>query len=111
MLRKTLACLAMSCLLQQAPASASVVASTRIIFVENGWFGEGLAIKTQGSGVSGCPAASNEFAIAASHPSYQQLVAIALNAFSTDQAVELVVEDGTCLFGNRTKIVSIRLIK
>lgn len=96
-----------------APASASItlVSLTKIRFVENGWGGEGLAIATQGSGIGGCPAGNTEFAIDAGHPSYRELVAMALLAFSSNADAELVVDSGVCIFGSRTKVISIRLIK
>lgn len=80
-----------------------------ITFIENGWLGEGFAIHmTDLAAISGCPAPGYEFGISADHPAYKILVALMINAFSQHTQVQLVVDQGVCVLGNRTKIISIR---
>ncbi|WP_434982782.1 hypothetical protein [Xanthomonas arboricola] len=83
----------------------------KIISVENGWQGEGVAILHSIASIKGCAADSNDFAIDKNHPSYKELVAIALAAFTSQSDVQLVVDKGVCIFGARTKIISIQLKK
>lgn len=92
-------------------AAAYAIAPGKITYIENGWLGEGLALHVSGSGVSGCTAQPTEFAIGKDHPAYRDMVAIALSAFASSSDVEIVAEAGTCLFGNRTKVLAIRLRK
>lgn len=77
--------------------------------LENGWLGEGMALRFSGPGVPGCSADIQNFAISSSHPSYRELVATVLTAYATGSNVEIVVEQGVCLFGNRTKVLAITL--
>ena len=88
----------------------SVVGPAKITFLENGWFGEGIAIHLD-KGVAGCNSADNDFALSADHPSYKEIIAFATSAFMSSSNIELVVEEGVCIFGDRTKILSIRLVK
>ncbi|MCC4595887.1 hypothetical protein NRY95_01065 [Xanthomonas campestris pv. phormiicola] len=88
-----------------------VVGRGKINYVENGWFGEGLVIHFSQNGPPGCSASLNDLAIDKNHAAYKELVAMAIAAYTSDSNVELMVEDGTCLFGGRTKILSIRLVK
>ena len=81
----------------------------KITYLENGWFGEGVAIHHSTASIKGCAADPADFAIDKNHPSYKELVAIALAAFTSQSDVELVVDKGICSFGARTKILSIRL--
>jgi len=85
--------------------------SGHITYVENGWGGEGLAIHTDTGYGTAAPCGVNDFGISASHPSYKELVAIALSAYATGASVQLVLDQGTCVFGNRTKVLAIRLLK
>ena len=87
-----------------------IVGTGKITYVENGWYGEGLAIRDT-VGLDGCSAPDTEFAIDAGHPGYKELVSLALSAFTSASDVQLVVEKNACIFGGRTKILSIRLIK
>ncbi|UYK66590.1 hypothetical protein NG831_21265 [Xanthomonas sacchari] len=96
---------------QQAQGAVQAIAAGKIIYVENGWYGEGLALHTSNDGPSGCPGPLNNFAIDKNHPSYKELTAIALAAYTTNANVEFVVDSGSCPFGNSTKVLSIRLIK
>jgi hypothetical protein len=82
----------------------------RITYVENGWYGEGMAIVLEAS-LSGCPAPANQFAVIAGHPSYKEITAMVIAAYLAGTPVQLVVEQGQCVFGNRTKIVSVRMIR
>lgn len=90
--------------------AAEVVGTGKITYVENGWYGEGLVLHFS-VGIDGCSAQNNDFAIDVNHPSYKELVSMALTAFSSSSDVQLIVEKGTCLFGKRTKVLSIRLIE
>jgi hypothetical protein len=87
-----------------------VVGSTKINYVENGWFGEGLAVYAD-HGIAGCGADDTQFFIDESHPSYTVLASIVLTAFSTQSDVQIVTVTGTCLAGDRTKILSVRLLR
>jgi hypothetical protein len=84
----------------------------KITFIENGWFGEGLAIHMTSS-QSGCNAPDTEYAVLSNHPAYKEIVALATSAFMASSDVEFVVEPSPddCVFGSRTKIISIRLLK
>jgi hypothetical protein len=92
------------------PLAAETIGPTKISFVEPGWSGEGLAIHTD-KGLSGCGAPDTEFAIAKSHPSYNELLSMTLTAFAAQSNVEIVAYAGVCIFGARTKVVSIRLLR
>ncbi|WP_152971742.1 hypothetical protein [Xanthomonas arboricola] len=81
----------------------NIRAGGKIISVENGWQGEGVAIRHSIASIKGCAADSNDFAIDKNHPSYKELVAIALAAFTSQSDVQLVVDKGVCIFGARTK--------
>jgi hypothetical protein len=61
-----------------------LVGVTKINFVENSWTGTGLAIHTD-VGIAGCPAPDTEFYIDGAHPSYNELVSIALTAFTAQK--------------------------
>lgn len=108
---KKTVCVLVLCLLPLQEVLAYAVAPVaKIAIAENGWFGEGLAIQLDSGGVSGCgtPLA---FGIDAGHPAYKDLVAISLAALTSGSSVELVVDQGVCVFGGRTKVISIRLRK
>lgn len=82
-----------------------------VTFAENGWFGEGFAVYlSSGAAVTGCPAASTEFWLDAAHPGYKVLIPLLLTAYAQQTPVQLVVNQGDCGAGNRTKITSIRLL-
>ncbi len=82
-----------------------------LTFIENGWFGEGFAIHmTSTAAVTGCGAPATEFGIAADHPAYKYLVSLMMMAYSQQLPVQLVVDQGVCTLGARTKIVAIRLM-
>lgn len=85
------------------------VPMTKISYLENGWSGNGLAIHVSGAGIDGCPAANNKFALSDDHPGYDTILALALSAQAQDADIELIVDKGNCLFGDRTRILSIRL--
>lgn len=96
------------------PAAADPVSTgvTQIEFVENGWYGEGFSIHiTPGTGVTGCAAPKEKLGVDKGHPAYKEIVAMAIAAYSTGTKVEFMVEQGVCVLGRRTKIVSIRLLK
>ncbi len=102
------------CLLTLFPSSVfaqniQTVSMTKISYIENAWAGNGLAIYVFGTGIDGCPAANNQFALSSDHPGYDTILALALSAQAQDADIELVVDKGNCLFGDRTKILSIRL--
>lgn len=93
-----------------AVQAADLVAG-RITYIENGWYGEGVAIHSSTNGPSGCSASLNDFAIDKNHASYRELVAIALSAYNSNADVDVIVDTGACTFGGRTKVLSIRLRK
>ncbi|MBO9872954.1 MULTISPECIES: hypothetical protein [Xanthomonas] len=95
----------------QAQASPQVVWVGKITYIENAWNGEGIAIHSSSDGPYGCTSDLNDFGITSNDPSYKELAAMALAAFTTNADVELIVDSGNCVFGNRTKVVSIRLKK
>lgn len=82
----------------------------KISLIEIGWNGEGINILHTAQ-VAGCNPNPREFAISKDHPAYRELVSVALAAYAADADVQLIVEPGTCLFGNRTKVVTLRLKK
>jgi hypothetical protein len=95
-----------------AHSALDVLPLGHITLVENGWFGEGLALHLDVSTPNNtCPAAANDFGIPKEHPSYKDLVAIALSAHAIGAAVQLGVDQGNCVFGGRTRVISIRSIK
>lgn len=91
--------------------AADLVGPGKITYVENGWGGEGVAIHTSINGPAGCTASLNDFGIEASHAAYKELVAMALAAYTSNADVEVIVDAGKCVFGGRTKVLSIRLKK
>ncbi len=99
------------CFCYKAEAATQVVSLGKITYIENGWYGEGMVIHTSNDGPSGCSAALNDFAIDKNHPSYQELTAMALTAYTKNMNAGLVVDSGVCLFGGRTKVISIRLLQ
>ncbi|MDQ1091084.1 hypothetical protein QE400_000497 [Xanthomonas sacchari] len=103
--------IAASCFSYEAHAAMQVFSAGKITYVENGWDGEGMAIHTSNDGPSGCSALPNDFAIDKNHPAYKELTALALAAYTSNTDVELLVDSGVCIFGNRTKVISIRLKK
>jgi len=92
-------------------AAQQLVWQGKIIYVENGWNGEGLVIRDSSIGPEGCWAPRDEFAIDKDHPAYKELVAMALAAYTSNADVEVILDSGVCLFGGRTKVLSIRLKK
>lgn len=82
----------------------------KISMVEVGWNGEGLNILYSGA-ITGCNPNPQEFAISKDHAGYRELVSLVLAAHASSAEVQLVVDKGNCLFGNRTKIVTVRLLK
>ena len=99
------------CFSQKTRAATVVVPMGQITYVENGWYGEGMAIHTSNDGPSGCSAGPNQFAIDRNHPAYQELTAMALMAYMKNIEIGLVADSGTCILNGRTKIISIRLQK
>lgn len=91
--------------------AAELSNKAQIVYVENGWFGEGTAFHLRSGGIDGCPAANREFSIPKEHPSYDEMVALASAAYSSGSNVQVVAEKGECLFGDRTKALAIRLVK
>lgn len=91
----------------------TVVGPGTVTYVENGWYGEGIAIHTDASIVApaGCTAPTNEFAVLSTHAAYKQVVAMLLSAYYTKAKLQLVVTPGACTFGNRTTILSVRLMQ
>ncbi|WP_146009962.1 hypothetical protein [Xanthomonas arboricola] len=79
-------------------------------YVENGWYGEGIALHHSTASITGCTAGPNDFVIDRNHAAYQEL-AMALTAYTRDLDVQLIVEKGDCGFGGRTKIMAIRSSK
>ena len=81
-----------------------------ITYIENGWAGEGFAIRmTNTVTTSGCTAPAHEYGISATHPAYNILVAMMMSAYSKQTTIQLVVDQGVCVLGQRTKILSIRV--
>lgn len=82
----------------------------KISSVEIGWNGEGINI-LHSAQVTGCNSNTQEFAISKDHTGYKELVSAVLAAHTASTNVQLIVDRGNCLFGNRTKIVTVRLLK
>jgi hypothetical protein len=83
----------------------------KITYLENGWAGEGVALHHSGNAIDGCPADPHDFGIDKNNPLFKELVALAMAAYTTESNVELVVEKKDCIFGGRTKVISIRLVR
>lgn len=82
-----------------------------VIFAENGWSGEGFAVHlTDAAAIGGCASGATEFGLDANHPAYKILVALMITAYAQQTPVQLVVDQGSCVLGNRTRIVSIRMV-
>ena len=90
--------------------AADIVGVGQIQWIENGWYGEGVAFSFT-VGIDGCPAARTEFAVSKDHAGYKELVSMLLAAQASSSNVTLFVEKGTCLFGGRTKVLAIRMAK
>ena len=109
---KKLTVLALTAIALVWPRDAHAVSSINnvtISWIENGWYGEGLAFAISGVGISGC-GASNEFAIPVTASNYKDLVAMVLSAYLATRSVNVVVNGGTCAApGNRTQIVAIHM--
>ncbi|MBN6112939.1 hypothetical protein [Xanthomonas bonasiae] len=95
----------------QTVQAADMVGPGKITYIENGWDGEGVAIHSSINGPAGCTASLNDFGIEKSHAAYKELVAMALSAYTSNADVEIIVDAGKCVFGARTKVLSIRLKK
>lgn len=95
----------------QTVQAADVVGPGKITYIENGWDGEGIAIHSSINGPGGCTASLNDFGVEKSHAAYKELVAMALSAYASNADVEIIVDAGKCVFGARTKVLSIRLKK
>lgn len=98
-------------LLPHTALAVGFVATGKITSIENGWFGEGVVFHHSGPGISGCGTSPTQFAIDKNHPGYKEIVAIALAAYASSSNVDLVVDPGVCLFGNRTKALAINMKK
>ena len=103
--------LALTASLSGAAMAVEISGHWKITYVETGWYGEGIALHHSTASITGCTASSNDFVADKNHPSYQELLAMALTAYTRDLDVELVVEKGICGFGWRTKILAIRFVK
>ncbi|KCZ52812.1 hypothetical protein HY29_17885 [Hyphomonas beringensis] len=97
------------------PAGVAEVfsAPAKIVWVENGWFEEGLAFKVEPqSGVAGCPTSDDEFSLEASREDFYLISSMILTAFSTGANVIVTIHDtGDCAFGGRNKVESVKLVK
>jgi hypothetical protein len=96
----------------EAMAAVVSTGSRKIVFLENGWYGEGFAVYLKDASIpNSCPIskdAPNQFGIDVTHPSYREMVSALLAAFLAGRNVELMVEDSQCGVG-RTKVLSVRL--
>jgi hypothetical protein len=93
-----------------ALSTVAVVPVAKISVIENGWAGEGLAIHLDSGDVVGC-GYPLDFGVGVGHPAYKDIVAIALSAMASGANVELMANSGTCIFGSRTQVNSIRIKK
>lgn len=99
-------------MMMPGPAFAGGTVPTKIVALENGWYGEGLAITaTTSTSVPGCTPSSSEYGVDASHPNFDAIVAMALAAFASGANVILITADNGCAFAGRTKILAIKLIR
>src|SRR5690242_9787603 len=80
----------------QVPSDGTTSA---VAYVENGWFGEGLAIhlSTPLAFATQCSAPSYDFALSASHPAYKEVAAMILLAYGSGVPVQLMVDPASCL--------------
>jgi hypothetical protein len=101
----------LSFFLVAAPASAyQMTGKGKIQWIENGWFGEGMVFSFS-IPISGCPGSANEFAISKDHVGYKEVTSMLIAAYSMQSDVAITVENGICIIGDRTKVISIRVIK
>lgn len=103
--------LALMASLSGATMAAEGTGPGKTTYVENGWYGEGIALHHSTASITGCSAGPNDFVIDRNHAAYQELLAMALTAYTRDLDVQLIVEKGDCGFGGRTKIMAIRSSK
>jgi ABC-type sugar transport system substrate-binding protein len=103
------ACLAaMICAASAAHAAPSNTIDTTIAQLENGWFGEGMAVILNNVNVSGC-GPGNEFGVKTSHPNFAQISSLLISAKLSGRTVQIVYEPTSCVFGNRKELLSVRL--
>lgn len=91
-------------------SAAESVGGGYVQSIENGWFGEGVAFQFS-KPLDGCPSEDNYYAVSKDHIGYREVVSILLAAYTTSSKVDLAVEKGVCLFGGRTKVLSVKLLK
>ena len=94
-------------------AAPSDGTTSMVAYVENGWFGEGLAIhlSTPLAFATQCSAPNYDFALPATHPGYKEVAAMIFLAYASGVPVQLMVDPASCLFGGRTAIAAVRLFK
>lgn len=90
--------------------AADLVGDGYVQSIENGWFGEGIAFKFSKS-IDGCPSEDDFYAVSKDHVAYKEIVSMLLAAYSNSSKVDLTVDKGVCLFGGRTKVISVKLFK
>ncbi|MBB3815130.1 hypothetical protein FHY13_003511 [Xanthomonas arboricola] len=103
--------LALTTLLPGAALAGEATGYGKITYVENGWYGEGIALHHSTALITDCTAGPNDFVIDRNHAAYQELLAMALTAYTRDLDVQLIVEKKDCRFGGRTKILAMRFAK
>lgn len=96
------------CAAPPALAAPSNTIDTTIAQLENGWFGEGMAVILNNVNVSGC-GPGNEFGVKASHPNFAQISSLLIAAKLSARTVQIVYEPTSCVFGNRKELLSVRL--
>lgn len=112
-LRKSFLAAATAAALFSTPAWSGIISTGTgtLTFIENGWFGEGFAIHMSGATTTGCGAPTNEYGIASDHPAFKYLVSLMMMAYSQQLPVQLVVDQGVCTLGARTKVIAVRLVQ
>jgi hypothetical protein len=111
MLRLTIFCITLLLPFMTANAAIAETAVSKVILVENGWYGEGMAFQMTVA-ISGCSVGINplgdQYMIEKTHPSYKELTSMLLAAYTTAASVSVTVDTGVCPVG-RTKVLSIKL--
>lgn len=91
-------------------SAAEFVGGGYVQSIENGWYGEGVAFQFS-KPLDGCPSEDNYYAVSKDHIGYKEVVSLILTAYATSSKVDLSVEKGVCLFGGRTKVLAVKLVK
>lgn len=93
-------------------AQAAILASSDSVprMVENGWYGDGLAITLVNSVPTGCVLV-NEFWLEATHPGYKNISKMVIGASLASRKIRVVFDNAAaCVSTGRASVVSVQLL-